>query len=189
MIADRLPPPQKVRSDKSSAISSFVKQAVTIADLTVPSKILDLPCGTGRHSSWLAELGHKVTACDIDSALVSNVVGQIRSKGYDCTGLVADASLDLPFAQAEFDAVLIVDFVLGSLLKQIGQFVAPGGVLIYQSYAGRGQNWKQLLPPGYTIRAIEREFEIVEFSSNMAGPTRTEAESVRLIGRKRRASF
>ena len=38
---------------------------VKLLNLNEPSEILDCPCGWGRYSNPLAELGHKVTGIDL----------------------------------------------------------------------------------------------------------------------------
>src|SRR3546814_7103484 len=51
-------------------ISKFARDCLEKQKLSPPAKILDAPCGYGRHAHWLAELGHNVYAIDIDSKRV-----------------------------------------------------------------------------------------------------------------------
>jgi SAM-dependent methyltransferase len=179
------PPPQQVWPNKGLAVSPFVKQVFDQIDIAVPSQILDLPCGTGRHTLWLASRGHSVTACDIDAELVSQVLSQTASAGYNCRGYVADAAKPLPFESGSFDLVLMVDFVHEYTLSQVERIIKPGGLLIYQSYGGRGGNWRQLLPVGHTQQLIETDFDIIKSTYNPVGPKNDQREVVRLVARKK----
>jgi len=89
-----------------------------LADVLAPrgARLLDAGCGMGRHSGYLADLGHRVVGVDIDPVLIEAA----REAHPDVTWLVADlATLDLA-ATGEtepFDGALIAGNVL--------QFVTP----------------------------------------------------------------
>jgi SAM-dependent methyltransferase len=162
-----------------------VRRAFEHIALHPGAHVLDIPVGTGRHAIWLAALGYQVTILDIDPALVSTTRELIDPPGNLCEAVVRDACLRLPFADSRFSAVLIVDFVEEKLLRQVGRIIKPDGWLVYESYASRGENWRQLLPPGKTVSILSDEFEIVADKANAAGPTKTEAESIKLWARRR----
>lgn len=149
-------------------------------------EVLDIPAGTGRHSLALAALGHNVTVADIDADLVRRTEEAIRASGAIARGIVLDASGPLPFAPRLFDLVLIVDFVDEYLIGHIGKSLKPEGFLIYESYAARGQNWLQLLPPGKTERLLLNDFELIRVRTTQAGPTGVEAEAIKILAQRRK---
>lgn len=70
----------------------------SVADLDV----LDLGCGTGRHSLPLSEAGARVTGVDFSGGMLEVA----RAKGGDVTFLEHDLTEPLPFDDASFDRAI-----------------------------------------------------------------------------------
>ena len=66
--------------------------------------ILDVGCGTGHWSLWLAEMGYEVTAIDISESMVAKA----RAKLGDRAKLEVMSATELEFADNSFDHALIV---------------------------------------------------------------------------------
>ena len=68
---------------------------------------LDLGCGKGRHSLFLAELGFNVTAVDLSPEGIEQLLTTAKQKNLDknITTMVCDM-LSLPFEKNSFDCVL-----------------------------------------------------------------------------------
>lgn len=66
--------------------------------------ILDMGCGTGRHTLWLAEQGAHVTAIDFSAGMLA----EARQKPFakQVQFLQHDLHEPLPFGEAQFDAVV-----------------------------------------------------------------------------------
>lgn len=115
------------------------------------ARVLDLACGQGRHARWLAARGARVTAVDRDAAALATM-----STLANVTTLAADLEgAPWPFAAGEtFDAVIVTNYLHRPLFGTIGASVAPGGVLIYETFAqgnekyGKPSNPLFLLAPG-----------------------------------------
>ncbi|AJP57115.1 SAM-dependent methyltransferase [Pandoraea vervacti] len=122
------------------------------AHLIAPgARVLDLACGQGRHTRWLIERGAYVTAIDRDTAALATM-----STLPNVTTLAADlegAPWPLP-ARSTFDAVVVTNYLHRPLFAHIAASVAPGGVLIYETFAqgnekyGKPSNPAFLLAPG-----------------------------------------
>ena len=115
--------------------------------------VLDLACGTGRHLRWLAAQGHGVTGVDRDGAALA----PLASLG-EC--IVADIENGpWPLAGRRFDAVLVTNYLWRPLWPQILDAVAPGGVLLYETFGagnaayGRPARPEFLLAPGELLQA------------------------------------
>lgn len=127
------------------------------AHLIAPgARVLDLACGHGRHTRWLAARGAHVTAIDRDEPALATM-----SMLINVTTLTADLE-GAPWplaADATFDAVVVTNYLHRPLLSRVADSVAPGGVLIYETFAqgneryGKPSNPLFLLAPGELLDA------------------------------------
>jgi ubiquinone/menaquinone biosynthesis C-methylase UbiE len=66
--------------------------------------VLDLGCGTGRHSLWLAEAGANVTAVDFSEGMLAAARG--KTGAHRIQLITHDLHRPLPLAPASFDLVV-----------------------------------------------------------------------------------
>ena len=66
--------------------------------------VLDLGCGTGRHTAWLAEAGARVTAVDFSEKMLERARHKVPAG--DVRFVIHDLHHPLPFDDASFDAVV-----------------------------------------------------------------------------------
>src|SRR5689334_18609587 len=85
--------------------SPFARQCLRRVELPPGSNVIDVPCGLGRHSVWLATLGHKVTALDIDAHRVETTEKRLRelSGRHSFRCQISDAERSLPVEECSFD--------------------------------------------------------------------------------------
>ena len=104
-------------------------------------KILDAPCGVGRVSTWLFKKGYKeITGAEYSQAMLDKASSVLGEK------LVKTDLFDLPFEDNFFDGIVSLRFVFhypGILpfLKEAKRVLAPGGVLIFDSYRWSPLKW------------------------------------------------
>lgn len=117
--------------------------------------VMDLACGRGRHVRWLAGRGFRVTALDRDAEAVAPLRGVAEV-------IVADIEAGpWPLAGRSFDAVLVTHYLWRPLWPAILASVAPGGWLLYETFAtgqetvGRPARPDFLLQPGELWRVAE----------------------------------
>lgn len=96
-------------------------------------RALDLGCGAGVHSLFLAQEGFNVTVSDISAVGVERAVRRMADHGFSVDQAVA--SLDeLPFPPASFDLVICIgvldccpEGVPERAMPGIGKLLKPGG--------------------------------------------------------------
>jgi SAM-dependent methyltransferase len=91
--------------------------------------VLDVACGHGRHLRWFAQRGHAVTGVDRSAEAIAAVA---------TLGRAVEADIEngpWPFAGEQFDVVVVTNYLWRPLLPQIVDSVAPGGVLLYETFA------------------------------------------------------
>lgn len=125
--------------------------------LATGARVLDVACGHGRHARWLARRGCRVTAVDIDVACGESLAGAEA-----ITFVQADLEgSPWPFAGQTFDAIVVVHYLHRPLLPLLAAALAPGGLLVYETFAagnerfGRPRNPDFLLRPRELLQAFE----------------------------------
>jgi SAM-dependent methyltransferase len=115
--------------------------------------VLDLACGGGRHVRWFAERGHAVTAVDRDGGALDTLAGI-------CETMEADIENGpWPLAGRQFAAVVVTNYLWRPLFPRILESVAPGGVLLHETFAagnetvGKPSRPDFLLQPGELLQA------------------------------------
>ncbi len=91
------------RSDTELAVTQ-TDQVVELLDLRAPARILDVPCGYGRHSIELARRGHQVTGIDISGVQIARARQKAAVAGVRAQFVVGDARA-LPVG-GPFDAAI-----------------------------------------------------------------------------------
>jgi SAM-dependent methyltransferase len=125
------------------------------------SHVLDVAAGSGRHSRFLASLGHHVTAIDRDAEALAKS-GASRTLCCDLEQGIA------PLRGETFDAVLVTNYLHRPLFGALAAWLADDGVLIYETFAlgqesfGRPQKRDFLLTPGELLRAFS-QFQVVAY--------------------------
>jgi len=94
-------------------------------------RLLEVGCGTGHWSQFLAERGFLVTGVDLSSGMIREACAKTMP---EVDFLVADA-VALPFGDGEFDvavAITVLEFVADprGAMKEIVRCVRRGGVLV-----------------------------------------------------------
>lgn len=92
-------------------------------------RALDIACGTGRHSLWLAEQGWEVTAVDFSRVGVETLVRAAAGRGLAVDTHVADARSWTP-RQTGYDLVLMAFVHLPELLPRAAGWLGPCGRLL-----------------------------------------------------------
>lgn len=137
--------------------------------------VLDVASGAGRHARFFASLGHPVTALDRDAAALA----AMRDEPL-ITTLAADiesTAWPLP-DDAKFAAVVVTNYLHRPLFPQFLRSLAPGGVLIYETFAqgnervGKPSNPAFLLAPGELLDVVRGHLRVVAFQDGFLAQPR-----------------
>ncbi len=130
---------------------------VRFAPLVPSGEVLDLACGNGRHARHFARLGHRVLAVDRDTVALAGVAGDA----------IIPMQIDLesddmrwPFKSDRFAGIVVTNYLHRPLLPHILASLAPGGILIYETFGqgnqrfGKPSNPDFLLAPGELLDMV-----------------------------------
>jgi SAM-dependent methyltransferase len=128
-------------------------------------EVLDLACGSGRHSRFLASLGFRVCAVDRDPQALAALAG--------IAGIVVRQS-DLenglwPLAGRQFDGVIVTNYLHRPLFSRILDALAPAGLLVYETFAagnerfGKPSNPDFLLRPGELLDVAHGRLQVIAY--------------------------
>lgn len=146
-----------------------------------PGTALDLACGEGWDSIWLAENGWRVTAADISHEAIARLTGVAQERGLSgrVTAERHDFEQSLPGGEYSLVSVMFmqspVPFARAETLRRAAALVAPGGSLVVASHAEphpwAGGNYPATLFP-------TPESELADLEPVTAGWTVVAAEPV-----------
>lgn len=113
-------------------------------------KVLDLAAGGGRHVRYFKYLGYQVTALDRDFSRLQDLAG----RGVEVMAADLEDGSPWPLGAREFEGIVVTNYLHRPLLPQLASALAPGGVLIYETFGignerfGKPSNPDFLLRPG-----------------------------------------
>ncbi|MET0963171.1 MAG: class I SAM-dependent methyltransferase [Noviherbaspirillum sp.] len=128
------------------------------APLIPDGEVLDLACGSGRHARLLAAAGHSVLAVDRDpEALAACAAPGVATELHDLEG-----GAPWPYPGREFAGIVVTNYLHRPLFGALFAALAPGGLLIYETFAagnglyGRPSRPDFLLQPGELLEQARR---------------------------------
>ena len=132
--------------------------------------VLDLACGSGRHTRFLLERGIKVTALDHD---ISQLKDMPKNENLIIIEHDLEGSSPWPFASQAFAGIVVVNYLYRPLFVKILDSLAPNGVLIYQTFAvgnekyGRPRNPQYLLSDEELLKVFGKHLHVVQYSHGL----------------------
>lgn len=137
-------------------------------------RVLDLACGSGRHAAWLAAQQFSVLGVDRDAEVIAALPGGIE-------GRVVDLEQGAwPLAGAgPFDAVVVTNYLHRPLWPHLLEVLAPGGVLIYETFAagnetvGKPSRPDFLLRPGELLDVVRGTLRVIGYEDGTLEVPRT----------------
>ncbi len=128
--------------------------------------VLDLACGGGRHVRLFLERGHPVTAVDLDLSGIADTIGR---PGLEALEVDLEDGRPFPLAGRRFAGVIVTNYLYRPLFPALIAAVAPGGALIYETFAkgnegfGRPRRPEHLMNPGELLEAVGGRLRVRAF--------------------------
>lgn len=121
--------------------------------LPAHANVLDIACGHGRHMKWFAQQGHHVTGIDRSAPALAD------ARNFGETVLADIENGPWPLIEngqpRQFDAVVVTNYLWRALFPTIFQSLAPGGILIYETFALGNETIGKPARPDFLLRQTE----------------------------------
>ncbi len=114
--------------------------------------VLDVACGQGRHGRLFLDLGHPVTAIDRDVSGLADIAGR---DGLEIIETDLEDGSPWPLDGRTFGAVVVVNYLHRPLFPVLVRSLAPGGVLIYSTFAQGNEKYGRPANPDHLLRPNE----------------------------------
>lgn len=124
-------------------------QLVTKYAPLVKGNALDIACGIGRHSKYLAKSGFSVKALDISSVAIAQLQGleNIEAKEVDFDTYV--------LANDRYDLIVCTYFLDRKLFSQMIAALKPEGILIIETFLQDEENERTPSNPAFRLQKGE----------------------------------
>ena len=136
------------------------------ADSIAPGgRVLDVASGSGRHARWFAARGHPVDAVDRDAEALSTLRGVAGVRTF-CADIENAA---WPCERGCYAGVVVANYLHRPLFPELLAALAPGGALIYETFArgqeryGRPSNPAFLLKPGELLEVVRGRLRVIAY--------------------------
>ncbi len=120
------------------------------AGLVAPGgQVLDVACGSGRHAVWLAAQGFAVTGVDRNAEALQSLPAGIETLHADLE------NAPWPLAGSVFDGIVVTNYLWRPLWPAVLHGLAPGGVLICETFALGQQRYGKPSRPDFLLQPGE----------------------------------
>ena len=148
-------------------ISTWVTYCTNL--INKKSKILDVACGSGRHTKFLIQKGHFVTGIDINPKFELKADYQKNNKiiKYDLENNA------WPFEADSFDCILVTNYLHRPLFPFFIKSLKQNGFIIYETFSlgnekfGKPGNPQYLLDNNELFNLLKDEMRIISYQDGI----------------------
>ena len=136
--------------------SAWVRRFVPL--IARGGRVLDLAAGAGRHTRLLLDMGFAVTAVDRDIAGLLPFAGgrcEIREMDLEAGPATGAPQSLLGLLGGGYDGIVVTNYLYRPLFAPIAAALAPGGVLIYETFAAGNERLGRPRNPDFLLRRGE----------------------------------
>jgi len=152
-------------------------------------KALDVACGAGRNSIFLAQAGYRVDAIDISRQGLHRAGQQAKSQGLSINWIEHDLDQSFPF-DTDYDLIVVMWYVDLALITRLCGCLAPGGHLLCEEHLVTDQDVIGPANPAYRVapdalREAVSGLDILLYEESIETASEDErVASARVVGRK-----
>jgi hypothetical protein len=115
---------------------------------------LDLAVGAGRHTRLLLDMGFRVTAVDRDVEALRSLAGPRCSvREIDLESGAPESVLGA--LGGGYDGIVVTNYLHRPLLPVLAEALAPGGAVIYETFAAGNERFGRPSNPDFLLRPGE----------------------------------
>lgn len=125
-------------------------------------RALDVACGDGRNSLYLAQLGFAVDAVDVSDVAVAALQAAAAQRELPVEARRMDLEVE-PLPVAGYDAVVVINYLQRDLFGALERALRPGGLLIVETVCrahvdelGKSFDPRFVLDDGELLRAFPK---------------------------------
>ena len=119
--------------------------------VTAGGTVLDLAAGRGRHAKYFNELRYKVIALDHDVAALRPLIAD----GVEVIAADLEDGSPWPLGARQFDGIVVTNYLHRPLFPHLAAALAPGGVLIYETFGQGNERFGKPSNPNFLLRPGE----------------------------------
>ena len=129
------------------------------------NKALDIACGTGRNSIYLANNNYKVDALDISDIVIEHLdnmnIKNIRAQVVDLE--------DINIKEYEYDLIVVCNYLDRKLFPKLINALNKNGLLLIETYMNHESNTKSSFNPKFLLEKdelknlINDKVELIEY--------------------------
>lgn len=154
--------------------SDFLVKYISLAS---DGNALDIACGNGRNSKFLAQKGFQVDAVDISNVAMDHLTGKDSNINIICQDI---DTWQIP--QNRYHVIINIHFLDRRLFPMIQNGLKPGGVLIFESFID--ENKEYCLKPNELLHAFE-SFHVMYYEERKVEHSDKFDQSVYLVAMKK----
>ena len=166
---------------------SVLKFGVDIVTAAKGRPIVDVACGGGRNSAWLSHLGGNVIALDVDLRVIERARSEHFGLNFGAAlSRVSLLELDLvkgawPFTPNSLGGIVNIHFLHLPLLTAFAQSLGREGRLMLETVDARGQNYRELPPPGEVRSRLGSNLKFIHYLERAVKNLDVDAVTVKLF--------
>ena len=122
-------------------------------EATTRGRALDIACGGGRNALFLAEIGFEVDAIDVSDVAIEHHQSVAAQRALSVNAVRADLE-DATFPHPSHQVIINFNVLLRSLFEAIERALAPGGLLLFDTWREEPGGRRHALRQGELLRAF-----------------------------------
>lgn len=159
----------------SIAPSEWVRRFISLIPQSEEGFVLDLACGSGRHSRLALELGYQVLAVDLQTGPILELKQSLPSHLKNRLE-VLELDLekpDFPLLPDDYPilGIIVTNYLYRPHIQQLLNLILPSGVIIYETFAVGNEQFGRPSNPAFLLQKDElwqyiqprSDFSVVSF--------------------------